>query len=457
MSSMLINNAEINGVGVTSLLLRNGTIERIGVSQKSSADRTIDAAGNAVLPGLHDHHLHFFALVAARHSVDCSGLSASGLAEVLAQAPGTEWVRGVGYHETDAGELDRHGLTALCGARPVRLQHSSGKMWLLNDLACRLLEVDKESVAGIERGADGLATGRLFRMDGWLAQRMPATAQHVNPVIQELYSYGLTGFTDTSFTNNTNRVDALHQLPFEVYCMGDRTLSRGHLKVMLDEDALPDLNATIQQIRAAHDVKRPVAFHCVSLVELLYLLEAMEQAGSIISGSEMPADRIEHGGVIPASQLDRIRSLGMTVVTQPGFLADRGGRFLDALGPEDGFDLYPYKRLLDAGVPVVASSDAPYGPVNPWRVASAAVNRITDDGRVANAAECVDAEEAMTGYLTSAQLQGGQARQLQAGARANICVLDRPLAQQYADLAPDCIQHTIFNGDLVYSREASIS
>ena len=35
-----------------------------------SADVTVDADGGALLPGLHDHHLHLFALAAARTSVD---------------------------------------------------------------------------------------------------------------------------------------------------------------------------------------------------------------------------------------------------------------------------------------------------------------------------------------------------------------------------------------------------
>ena len=34
-----------------------------------------------------------------------------------------EWLRGTGYHESVAGELDRHALDRWVPARPVRVQH----------------------------------------------------------------------------------------------------------------------------------------------------------------------------------------------------------------------------------------------------------------------------------------------------------------------------------------------
>src|ERR1700746_2825500 len=74
----------------------------------------IDAAGGALLPGLHDHHVHLRALAAARASVPAGPpqvRAAAGLRAALRAAsaalPAGAWMRCVGYHESVAGELDR--------------------------------------------------------------------------------------------------------------------------------------------------------------------------------------------------------------------------------------------------------------------------------------------------------------------------------------------------------------
>ena len=42
------------------------------------------------------------------------------------------WLRGVAYHESVAGPLDRDRLDAWVADRPLRVQHRSGALWMLN-------------------------------------------------------------------------------------------------------------------------------------------------------------------------------------------------------------------------------------------------------------------------------------------------------------------------------------
>src|SRR5439155_2606150 len=102
----------------------------------------LDARGGALLPGLHDHHIHLLALAAAAQSVRVGPGDvgeAEGFARVLAAAdaalPPGRWIRAVGYHESVAGPIDRATLDAIVPARPVRVQHRGGAMWLLNTAA----------------------------------------------------------------------------------------------------------------------------------------------------------------------------------------------------------------------------------------------------------------------------------------------------------------------------------
>jgi hypothetical protein len=88
---------------------------------------------------------------------------------------------------------------------------------------------------------------------------------------------------------------------------------------------------------------------------------------------------------------------GLTIVTQPGFLADRGDDYLrDVPEPED---LYRVGSLMSAGVGVRLSSDAPYGPLDPWRVIEAAVQRRTPQGQIAGPGERITQGQALQAYL----------------------------------------------------------
>jgi predicted amidohydrolase YtcJ len=91
----------------------------------------LDARGGLLLPGLHDHHLHVAATAAALASVKCGPpdqFTADALAHALAAAPGEGWLRGIGYHESVAGELGRAWIDRTVPDRPVRIQHRSGRM-----------------------------------------------------------------------------------------------------------------------------------------------------------------------------------------------------------------------------------------------------------------------------------------------------------------------------------------
>ena len=68
------------------------------------------------LPGLHDHHIHLLAFAASLNSVPCGPPHVTcerELAEALrARQPANPgaWIRGVGYHPSVAGDIDRSWL-----------------------------------------------------------------------------------------------------------------------------------------------------------------------------------------------------------------------------------------------------------------------------------------------------------------------------------------------------------
>ena len=466
---MLIKNAVVEG-GKKDVRCSGAFITAIADDlEPGIGERVVQANGGALLPGLHDHHMHFFATAALQRSVDCGVSSAptatgqlhnaESLSHMLANSSGEGWLRGVNYHESIAGDLDRWQLDMLVSDRPARIQHRSGKLWILNSLAVVQLDLaTHKDLPGVELDAKGIPTGRLFRLDAWLRRQLgrqdPIDASVLS---RQMASFGITGFTDTSATNTAATVRQFCQLCDEgeilqhAYLMGDDSLDFGHLKILLDEDNLPPLNELEARIRRAREKERGIAFHCVTHLELLFAIAALNSCADIDLQIQF-ADRIEHGAMIFDDVLPMLRALNLSVITQPGFFYDRGLQYQQNLAEHELAHLYRYQTLLDAGIKVGLSSDAPYGPLNPWQVMQSAVARVTAEGEVIGARDRVTPEQALAGYLSNASAPGGVVRRVAVGEPADMCLLTRPWSDVKNDLSAVLVSHTVVAGEVIYSR-----
>jgi predicted amidohydrolase YtcJ len=382
-----------------------------------------------LLPGLTDHHVHLHAWAAAMQSVQCGPPAVQGeqdLREVLARATvdAAGWVRGVGCTMS----LDARALDHLHPHRPVRLQHRGGSLWMLNTIAIRLLALGQRDDPSIERAADGSPTGRLWRGDHLLQElRCPP---NLRPVAAALARWGITAVTDA--TPGLEEVT----VPQRVRLLGS---SRGSSprKIVIRDDALPALDDLSAEIAAAHAARRPVALHCLTTEALLLALAALDETGSL------DGDRLEHAAVVPAWGIGRIRALGLRVVTQPGFVAARGK---EMARETPATDLYRYRSLLKAGVMTVPSSDAPYGPADPWRVMAAARDRII--GRE----ERVSVQVTLDGYLTPGDLPRSGPVAVRLGAVADLVLLEGSLQEVLQEPDAERVRCTIIGGRTVYRR-----
>ncbi|MEU9347874.1 amidohydrolase family protein [Streptomyces sp. NPDC048278] len=465
MSGLLIRDAEAEGQRC-SVRVRGGVVAEVGAGLVRAPDEEeVDAAGGALLPGLTDHHLHLFALAAAVSSVRCGPPDVRdrpALRAALHRAVPDRhgWVRGIGYDERVAGSLDATGLDALRADVPVRVQHRSGALWVLNSLAGERAGLAYGRHPGIERDAAGRPTGRLWRADDWLRARLPeAPAPSLAEVGRRLAGYGITAVTDATPRLSPDSVGRLAEevrsgrLPQRLLLLGAPLATPpttrpepGPWKIVLADSGLPDFTALVEEIDAAHRRGRPVAVHTVTAVSLALLLAALEAAGVL------PGDRIEHAAVVPAEAVPVVRRLGLSVVTQPGFLPDRGDDFLDATPPHEHADLYRCASFLRAGVPVALSSDAPYGPLDPWSVIRAATTRRVPGGRTANPAERLTAAEALAAYLAPPHSPGGRPPHLVPGVAADLVLLAVPPAEALSDPSADLVRLTLIGGRVRYRR-----
>src|SRR5205085_1501551 len=121
---------------------------------------------------------------------------AGALRAADASLPAGVWLRAVGWH---GPQLDRVALDAAVPERPVRVQHRSGALWVLNTRALDAVGLDAPD-------------GRLFRMDDVLRTRVPPEATpDVAAVGRCLASYGLTGVTDATPTDRPTDIALLER------------------------------------------------------------------------------------------------------------------------------------------------------------------------------------------------------------------------------------------------------
>ncbi|MDQ1375312.1 MAG: hypothetical protein QOJ09_2650 [Actinomycetota bacterium] len=428
MTSFILRRVEVEGNEVDVSVV-DGVVAEVGVGVAGAGDE-IDGEGGALIPGLHDHHLHLFAMAAADDSVDVTGDALAALWAADATLPPGAWIRAVGWHESAGWELDRRTLDHAVSRRPVRVQHSSGALWVLNTAALELV------------GLADHETGRLFGMDVFLRERLEGTPPDLRPVSRALASAGITAVTDATpyeRIEDAARLQAGMTQPVRVMGAPGLDVSSlalvGPAKIVVADHDPPSIDALVARVIEARRHDRNVAFHCASRVALVLTLSALEQAGA------RAGDRIEHGAVIPDDAVPTLRRLGLTVVTQPAFIRARGDRYLAEVDVDDRPFLWRCGSLLRAGVAVLGSSDGPYGPADPWRAMRTAVDRRTASGTVLGPDDAVTPEQALALYTA--------ARRVAPRTPADLCLLRVPLAEALAALDADAVRLTVIGGDIV--------
>ncbi len=387
-----------------------------------------DAKFGAVLPGLHDHHLHLRAAAAALDSivvgppVVCTELQFTNA--LAAADPGADgWIRAVGYHESVAGELDRARLDAVQPRTPVRVQHRSGALWILNSAALDRI---------------GLAVhphGRLSSREVPLSEAVPRREPDLAALSRQLAGYGVTGVTDATPDLIGSDIASLRA----AFQQRVRCLAPG--KIILYDDDL-DLDGLTEWVADRHAHNVPVAIHCVTAAQLVVSIAALRAVGL------HPLDRIEHAAMVPDGCVGELAALGVTIVTQPNFIGERGDQYWDDIPAGEHAQLWRVASLTRAGIPVAGSTDAPFGALDPWAAMRAAVSRTTYRGRLIGPQERIEALRALQMFLGSAQIPA-LPRRIEPGGPGDLCVLTVPPAEALRTLASDLVLAAVVSGVIV--------
>lgn len=475
-ADLTVVDVEVGGHPGCTVHIERGRIVSVGTTafcSRPTGTDVLDGGGGALLPGLHDHHIHLFSLAARDHSVLCGPPSIrdrSALAVTLAAAMGhlerdaspSTWLRGYGYDESVTGPLTADVLDDLLGEhrrRPVRIQHRSGHQWVVNRSGLAALGLDRArpstlGVENLEIGADGRPTGALYGADAVFRRGPPGALPSLAATSDRLSRYGVTGVTDATASNGPEELAAIEravgdgELHQSVLVLGGALpegtggpVSTGAVKLLLEDRQLPALDELVASIGRAG--RRGVALHVVTRESLVLAATALSMAGG-------GPHRIEHASVAPPDVIDLLRPLPVTVVTQPGFIAEHGDRYRRDVDLADQEWLYRLRAWDRAGVLLAGSTDAPFGQPDPWSAMSAAVTRRTALGHQIGRDERLTPERALNLFLGHPTDPGGSVRTVSAGSPADLCLLTLPWKEARTELGHHLVRATIQAGRIVY-------
>ncbi|MGE2726375.1 amidohydrolase family protein [Mycolicibacterium pulveris] len=433
---MLIRRAALLDGTVVDIRLTDDIVDIGQRLDPQAGEQVYDARGMTVIPGLHDHHVHLRSAAAALRSTRVGPgevADRADLARVLAGADVGDdgWIRAVGYHEAVAGPLDRAVLDDVSPPVPVRVQHRSGVLWTLN------------SAALAHVGLPDHPDGRLPSSDPTWSDSLQRNESGLAEVSRKLCGYGVTGVTDATpdlGVDDVVKLKVAHrrgELRQRVHCLAPGK------RILHDTDL--DLDELTAWITTRHAAGVPVSVHCVTAAQLVVTLSALQAAGT------HPRDRIEHAAVVPDGAVAQLTECGVTVVTQPNFVFERGDQYLDDVPAAEHHELWRVATLSRAGVPVALSTDMPFGDGDPWQTMRAAVHRATGSGAVLGAGENISAAAALDMFFGTPE-RPEHRRTVDVGQPADLVVLSAPPAEVLRDLDADMVAATLIAGEIVFER-----
>ncbi len=445
------------------------------------------------------------------------------LANSVAKTPAGEWIVGQGWNETRWSNpqlLTRDILDELTLCHPMILWRSDGHLAVANSLALQAANINAETLnppeGVIDRSISGKPTGILRDLAIDLVRAVippPGEEETVIALqegISELHKQGLTGVHDARTMAGSDGKAAFHAyqqlkrsngLGLRVWMMisgaclneaidlglqcgfGDDYLRVGHAKFFADggqgartawmledyEDTptyqgmpLTPINEIAEAADHAQKAGFALAIHSIgdrANKELVNMFEHLLGDTQKQSGLQPRIPhRIEHVQNIRPEDVLRLGRLGVVASVQPIHVTDDYPMIDRSVGKR-GRWTYPFRDLINAGVPLAFGSDCPVANSNPIFGIHAAVTRRMRNGLPESGwypDQCLTVDEAVWAYTMGSALACGRGMELGSitpGKFADLVVLDRDIFTiEPMEIASSHVVLTVFDGQIVFGE-----
>jgi hypothetical protein len=437
-----------------------------------------------------------------------------------AKTPAGKWIMGWGYASyllDDKKDLTRLDLDRASKKHPICLVHVSVHGAVVNSLALKKLGFTKKSpnppggiIGRDEKGepngilSESAFMGPLFFQTPSIYAQMMADYDEAGRVellarcAARFHRWGIVGahdpFVDPLTLKTYQVAERTGSFPFRLYAyilnqwadpflktgigrgFGSEWVKIGAVKIFLDGGMSSrtaavskpyvyppgagrgilnydqkGINREIEKFNAAG---WQISVHAQGDRALGMLLKAFERA--IDPGNPL-RHHIVHAGNLTSSQIDRVRQINLYIASQANFFSLLGDGFLEAYGPERSRELYRFRTLLEKGIRLGFSSDAPVAEPNPLIGLRDAILRRTASGKDFCPDERLTAEQALALYTREAAYFSFEEKErgtLEEGKRADFTVLDRDPTMIATEEIPNCrVKMTVVGGRVVFSEE----
>jgi len=418
----------------------------------------------------------------------------------------------------------RHDLDAVAPSHPVALWRCDLHLAAVNSQALQLAGIDKNTPdppqGVIAKDSSGQPNGILRELAPNLIKAVisdPSDDELMEAMrdgIKFLHSLGLTGLHDSRLMGGLEgaptlrawqRLNEMGELDLRCWVgipgerldeaialglrtgLGDDRLRIGHLKYFadggmgartawmlepyLDADygmPLFPMDEFAEAITKADRAGLAVMIHAIgdrANREVVTVFEELEKArvkdGKPAYAPPWIPHRIEHVQMIRPEDLERLARLGVAACVQPHNMILDISMIDESVGPK-GKWAYSYRDMLDAGIPVLFSSDAPVCNANPLVGIHAAVTRQRRDGTPEGGwypGQRISVNEAVHGYTIVPAITYGRDHELGSitpGKRADLIVLEKDIYTiDPMEIADTKIDMTIFDGQIVHQRQSA--
>lgn len=483
----------------------------------------VDLAGKRVIPGFVDSHMHPVILADCAAKISClpprihsiEELEEAIREESKNKEPG-QWIQGWGYDEEKFAEHrspNRWDLDKAATEYPVELLRSCSHIRSVNSKALELAGITKDTPdpqgGEIDRDEKGEPTGILKENARHLVGTVlpeKSKEQVIESLVslsQLLLSQGIVAVTDMGNLDSADYFDYYEEAAqrgfkqdvamYYIWDLirknpefewsreladADRQIHRNGIKLIADGSVggrtawmdRPYLNSDEEygiSVCSDEEVESAIAFcrknHCQLSVHTMGR-RAIDRIIEIACRekpwlSDKPSMRLEHITDPSEQAIERAVKENIAFSTQSIFMYAEIESYRNNLGMEWIKKIYPIKHLLDCGVKVALSTDAPATswaePSNPFPNIKCAVTRTAYDGTDCGMENCIDVETAIRMYTKEgAEIAGFKSLgQLKEGYRASFVVLSEDIfAVDTSRIDEIVVEKTFIDGDCVFQR-----
>jgi len=502
--AVAIKNSRIIKVG------ENAEIESL--IKKST--KVVDLNGKTVVPGLIDTHIHLAGFGKTLTGINLRGIQSikemqHKLKKRVQKTEEEEWILGRGWDQDRLKEKrypTRWDLDKVSPNNPVVLTRVCGHLCVVNTRTLKKAGITAETspASGGKIDKDSKTsepTGILRENAMDLVHRIiPEPSEHqlmkaCRLACQKAVEAGLTSvhwiINSEAEIRTIQKLRAQKKLPLRAYLLipvgflehliglslstgfGDDMVRIGGVKIFADGSLgarTAALHASYSDdpstkgmmiyskekleelIMKAHRAGLQLAVHAIGDQAIDVVLTALEKTLKKIPRKDH-RHRIEHASVLSEILISRMKKLGVIASVQPHFVVSDFW-IADRLGPKRARWTYPFKTLIQDGVPTVGGSDCPVEPVKPLLGIQAAVSRKSFSE------EQISVDKALRMYTIDAAFASFEENakgSIEVGKLADLVVLSRDPRRVPPDEIKDIgVERTFVGGRMVHGSSGTM-